>query len=171
SGRTLGSGSCPGCSTPVGITLDEIQLYQSPEYGFDPILTTPLNRTDAYWQRVPFTLISRFTPPGGPPGADVTIEGANLTGASSVRFDTVSAVFSVESDAIIHATAPANVRTGPIHVTAPLGTATSNASFIVTPVIRSFFPTQAPVGFVVSISGLNFTAVTSVTFDGAPAAF
>jgi hypothetical protein len=39
--KTTGTGSCAGCSTPVNIVLDEIQLFQPPEQGNDPRILTP----------------------------------------------------------------------------------------------------------------------------------
>jgi hypothetical protein len=51
-------------------------------------------------------------------GATVTITGANLTGASAVKFGTVAATsFKVESDTEIVATAPKRSKTGSVDVT------------------------------------------------------
>src|SRR5207249_6672962 len=75
--------------------------------------------------------IASFTPAGGLSGAIVTISGTNFTGASAVRFNGVSAGFTVTSATAIQATAPAGVSTGFLTVTTPAGTATSANVFTV----------------------------------------
>ena len=63
----------------------------------------------------------------------MTIYGQRFTGATDVRFNGVSASFSVASDTRITATVPAGATTGPIAVTGPGGTATSATNFTVGP--------------------------------------
>ena len=75
--------------------------------------------------------ITSFTPTSGPPGTIVVITGTDLTGATSVTFDNVSATFTVNSATRITATVPAGATTGKIVVTTPAGTATSAADFTV----------------------------------------
>ncbi len=66
----------------------------------------------------------------GKVGATVEILGQNLTGTSSVTFDGVPATsFSVVSDTYITAIVPAGATTGPVVVTTPSGTMTSNKNF------------------------------------------
>src|SRR5262249_39963665 len=36
--RTVGDGSCTGCSVPVCLFLDHIQIFQQPVAGFDPYI-------------------------------------------------------------------------------------------------------------------------------------
>ena len=57
-------------------------------------------------------------------GTAVTIEGANLTIASAVRFNGVSASYTIKGMQIV-ATVPAGATTGPIAISTPGGTATS----------------------------------------------
>jgi len=76
--------------------------------------------------------ITSFSPTSGPVGGSVEISGTNLTGATSVTFNLVSATFTVNSATHITAVVPAGATTGPIRVTTPLGTATSATSFTVT---------------------------------------
>lgn len=75
--------------------------------------------------------ISGFTPTSGAVGTSVTINGANFTGATAVRFNGVSATFTVQSAAQITTTVPSGATTGPISVVTPNGTAASAAPFTV----------------------------------------
>jgi hypothetical protein len=82
--------------------------------------------------------ITSFSPTSGPVGATVTINGTNFTGATSVKFNGVTATFIVNSATKITATVPTGATTGRITVTTPGGTATSTADFTVTtPHLRS----------------------------------
>ncbi|HWN95064.1 MAG TPA: M6 family metalloprotease domain-containing protein [Methylomirabilota bacterium] len=76
--------------------------------------------------------ITGFTPGSGGAGASVTISGTNFTGATSVRFNGVTASFTVNSGVQISATVPAAATTGPISVMTPNGTAVSAGNFVIT---------------------------------------
>src|SRR5918994_1858609 len=76
--------------------------------------------------------ITSFAPMSGPVGTTVTITGTNFTGATSVKFNGVSATFIVNSATKITATVPTSATTGVITVTTPGGTATSTSNFTVT---------------------------------------
>jgi hypothetical protein len=81
----------------------------------------------------PAPTISSFSPPSGPEGTSVTINGANFTNASGVAFGgTAATAFTVNSDTTVTATVPTGATTGPISVTGPGGTGTSGTSFVVT---------------------------------------
>ncbi|HEY1919097.1 MAG TPA: IPT/TIG domain-containing protein [Streptosporangiaceae bacterium] len=75
--------------------------------------------------------IKRFTPASGAAGANVTIVGQNLSGATSVAFDGTAATIVSDTATKIVATVPAGAATGPITVTTPVGTATSSNTFTV----------------------------------------
>jgi hypothetical protein len=76
--------------------------------------------------------ITSFTPTFGPIGTTVTITGTNFTGATAVKFNGVTATFTVNSATQITATVPTGATTGKITVTTPSGTATSATDFTVT---------------------------------------
>jgi hypothetical protein len=122
---------------------------------------------------IPAPTIASFTPASGPLGATVTINGANFTGATAVRFNGTAATFSVTAATAIQATVPAGTTTGPLSVTTPGGTATSPAAFtfIPAPTIASFTPASGPLGATVTINGTNFTGATAVRFNGTAATF
>jgi subtilisin-like proprotein convertase family protein len=75
--------------------------------------------------------ITSFAPTSGKVGTSVVIAGTNLTGATAVKFGTVSATFTVNSATQITTSVPAGASTGTISVTTPGGTATSATSFVV----------------------------------------
>jgi len=118
--------------------------------------------------------ISSFTPASGPVGTEVIITGANFSGVSSVKFNGApAATFVVDSQTQIRATVPAGATSGKISVTTGGGTAMSATNFTVTapaPSITSFTPASGPVGTEVTITGNSFNGVSSVQFNGAPAA-
>ena len=121
--------------------------------------------------------ISSFSPTSGPVGTSVTISGDNFRGSdpdvTSVRFNGVTATFTIDNPHTITAKVPATATTGPISVTSPDGTATSATNFTVTaspvPTITSFNPTNGPVGTSVVITGTGFTGATAVKFNGVSA--
>ena len=90
--------------------------------------------TDAFIWSVGVTgepTISGFAPESGGTGSSVTISGSGFTGATVVRFNGMSAAFSIVSDTQITATVPSGASTGPISVTGPGGSSTSTTSFTV----------------------------------------
>jgi hypothetical protein len=117
--------------------------------------------------------ISSFTPTSGPVGASVVIHGDNFTGpdpdVTGVKFNGVSAVFTIDNPNKITATVPPGATDGPIALTNSDGTATSAASFDVTPspgpTITSFKPTSGPVGTSVQITGTGLFGASTVTFN------
>lgn len=66
----------------------------------------------------------------GKVGSRVQILGQGLTGTTAVMFSGVPAQsFAVESDTFMAAVVPAGATTGPVQVTTPSGTLTSNVVF------------------------------------------
>ncbi len=71
-------------------------------------------------------------PTSGKIGQRILILGNNLTGTTSVTFNGVPAVFTVERDTFIRATVPSGATTGTVSVVTPTGTLNSNPQFVVT---------------------------------------
>lgn len=117
--------------------------------------------------------IESFSPASGLVGSSVTITGSNFTGATTVKFGTAIASFTVNSATQITAIVPTNAITSLISVTTPDGTSTIATSFVVikAPTITSFSPLSFPVGARVTISGTALDGVSSVSFNGIPASF
>ncbi len=115
-------------------------------------------------------VISDFSPASGPPGQEVIINGGDFTGATSVTFNLVNGTNVVVTAATqVHAFVPTNATTGLIRVTTPAGTAVSSSNFVVTgnaPIVTGFLPASGKAGDPVTISGVNFTTTTNVTFNG-----
>jgi uncharacterized repeat protein (TIGR03803 family) len=101
----------------------------------------------------------------------VEILGQGFTGTTGVSFDGVAATFTIVSDTYLTAVVPTGAKTGTVTVTTPSGTLTSNTSFRVTPVIRSFSPSSGKVGTSVTITGQSLTQTTKVAFGGKAAKF
>lgn len=124
-------------------------------------------------QRPP-PIISGFSPVSGAPGVSVEIQGTNLSGATSVKFNGVPASFLPLAGSL-RATVPLNATSGPISVTTPAGSDKSKDSFTVTagpaPVITSFSPTSGDLGASVEIQGQFLRDILSVKFNGEEAAF
>jgi hypothetical protein len=120
------------------------------------------------------TAVSGFHPSSGGAGTTVTILGSSFTGATAVSFNgTPAQSFTVVSDSRIDAVVAAGTTSGPISVTAPLGTATSSASFsfFAPPTITSVSPTTAGVRATVTVTGTHLNGATGVTLNGTSAPF
>jgi large repetitive protein len=63
--------------------------------------------------------IKKFSPTSGPVGTSVVITGTSLSQASAVKFGTVVATFTVNSDTQVTATVPTGAVTAKISVTTP----------------------------------------------------
>jgi uncharacterized repeat protein (TIGR01451 family) len=110
--------------------------------------------------------VSSFSPPSAVTGAVVSISGTYLCGASSVKFGSHPARFSIVSPTQINTTVPNGATSAPISVATPAGTAASQSSFTVTLAITSFSPRTGPPGTVVTIDGLGFNTGSTVAFNG-----
>jgi hypothetical protein len=119
-------------------------------------------------------VITGFSPTNGVGGTQVTLDGGDFTGTTSVTFNGVAVQFNVTSASQIIAIAPTNAGSGPIVITTPNGSAASNIPFdsvSLAPVITGFNPASGKAGDPIVIQGLNFADVTNVTFNGTNAQF
>lgn len=112
-------------------------------------------------------------------GEIVTISGSNFTGATSVFFGLNAAIFLVNNDNTITATAPLGSE-GTVHLIVTNADGPSAPSVFdeytyialpTTPAVSSISPTSGTVngGTAVSITGSNFTGATNVLFGTTPA--
>jgi len=76
-------------------------------------------------------VISTFSPQQGVAGEEVIIDGRHFTHVSAVRFDSLAAVFQVQSDVRILAVVPDSAVSGKISVVNPAGTTVSDSIFTV----------------------------------------
>jgi hypothetical protein len=118
-------------------------------------------------------LITAILPAAAQVGEIITITGVNFSGASNVSFNGVTAAYEVNSDGEIIAEVPAGATNGPISVTTAGGTAYSENFTVIIPLpaITSFSPASGLVGNLVTITGVNFTGATNVSFNGTAAAY
>lgn len=113
---------------------------------------------------LPSPRITSFSPASAPVGAQVFIIGANFTGTTAVRFNGVSATFTVQSSTSIIATVPVGATTGPVTVVTPNATVTSTIIFKVAPKITGFQPGTGIPGQNVTILGTSLANPTQVRF-------
>ena len=120
--------------------------------------------------------LTRVSPAAGPTsgGTRVTLTGAHLTGATSVRFGTVGATsIVVQSPTTIVATSPAHaVGKVNVSVTTAGGSASVEEAFAYTaaPVLDFVDPGSGPLlATPVTLVGTGLTADAQVTFGGTPA--
>ncbi len=141
-----------------------------------PAGTSPVTSGDQY-TFVPYPRVTHIEPGEGPAtgGTTVTLEGADLSGASVVQFGGSNAGFTVESANRISAVAPPGHGTVDVTVTTGYGTsATSPAdrfSYVAAPTISKISPNkgEAAGGQPVTITGTNFTGASVVRFGSVTA--
>jgi Leucine-rich repeat (LRR) protein len=119
--------------------------------------------------------ISVVEPPAGTAGTRFTVTGFNLVGVKDVSMNGVPAPFITQRDSLsftqtITAFVPLGTTGGTVSVTASGGKAFSQQSFTVWPTvaITSASPTQGTAGTIVTLRGINFTTVATVSIGGVP---
>ena len=124
--------------------------------------------------------ISSFAPVIGAAGTGVTITGTNFSGATAVSFNGHPAQFTVSNSGTVTTAVPVGATNGPITVTTLDGTATSSATFTVTPGGIPFSLAATPssqivtagasTGYTVNISrNTSFTDNLTFSVTGLPA--
>ena len=119
-----------------------------------------------------------MSPNAGPLGSGTTvaITGTELSGATSVRFGSAAATFTVTSPTSITAVSPAGTGTVDVTVTTPSGTSSTSSSdrfsYTPAPTVTGLSPAGGPVGggTTVTISGTNFSGASGVKFGSTSAA-
>ena len=148
-------------ASSISITADtQLQAVVPAGATSGPITVT--SPAGSWTTSVPFYLppsVSSFSPTVGLPGTAVTINGTSFLNASAVRFNGVSAPFTVDTATRITATVPAGTSSGAISVTAPAGGAASSGSFTV--LVPPTITTQPASQTVALGSSVTFTVSAS----------
>ncbi len=112
--------------------------------------------------------ITSFSPTSGGVGTVVVITGTNLTGATSVRINSLTMTgFVVNSDTQITFTVAPTATTGPVRVIKSGGISVLGGTFTVVPLsIAGFSPASGPAGTLVTITGISLDQVRGVRFGG-----
>ncbi|MDN0194554.1 IPT/TIG domain-containing protein [Streptomyces sp. S.PNR 29] len=124
--------------------------------------------------------VTGVSPERGPAsgGTTVTLTGANLTGATAVRFDGLAATsFTVDSATQITAVTPAHAAgAAAVTVTTPAGTSnpddpSAHFYYAAPPSLTSLSPPSGTTagGTLVTLTGNNLLGATAVRFDGTSA--
>jgi len=114
--------------------------------------------------------ITSLAPTSGPQagGTSVVITGTGFTGASAVNFGSTAATgYTVNSDTQITATAPAGSGAVDVLVTTGAGTNAAGTKYTYTgaaPTVTALSPTSGASGTSVTITGTNFTNLSTVKF-------
>ena len=112
--------------------------------------------------------ITSFAPSSGPVGTSVVIAGANLTGATAIKFGGVDATaFTVDSTNQITSTVPTGAITGAITVVTPAGSATSGENFAVTELSQTISFDPLPIKEI----GTSPFALTATASSGLPVSY
>jgi hypothetical protein len=169
-GTNISSYTSIQATAPLGVTSGPIGVFSS----LGGFVTSSNVVTSNFF--VP-PVISSCTPFTGRAGTNVLLRGTNFLGTTSIQFgSTFASTFTVLSNGAVSVTVPANAATGPIRLTAPAGswstdTSAPGSNFVVQPIIFGFTPGFGPVGTSVTITGANFNVGTpSVKFGGVAAA-
>lgn len=106
---------------------------------------------------VPYPIISGFTPATGMSGLLISISGNNFGGINSVKFNNITASFSITNNNLITATIPTGNVYGNIFMQGASGVYTySPAKFFPSTPITGLFPSTAKSNEKLIISGFNF---------------
>jgi hypothetical protein len=105
-------------------------------------------------------------------GNQVIITGSAFTGATSVKFGTKNASFTVNSDTQITTTAPSNSSAVQVVVTTPYGNSIPVWYFYIQPPSKSSLSSSAGplASATTTLTGSNLVTTTGVSFGATPAA-
>lgn len=164
-------------NSATSITATVPQLGTGP-YSISVSTVLSTATADTVFTVVDNPTLTGFSPGHGAPGSQITIEGTNFVGVTSVRFGSLNAAsFQVLSPTQIVATVPSTTSFGavPIVVTAAGVTLTSSSLFDLHGLPQLASPalnlTTGTSGTPVKISGSNLYDVTEVKFGSYVATF
>ncbi|MFG2491173.1 IPT/TIG domain-containing protein [Streptomyces caniferus] len=159
------------------VIVSDTQITAKTPAGTGPVQVTVTAPTGTSTQNVFFTyaaapVLTALIPSSGPTagGNVVTLNGTNLTGATSVKFGSNSAVILTNTTTQITAIAPtAPPSTVNVTVTTPGGTSNPlpyTYTATPAPTLTTVSPTSGPTtgGNIVTLNGTNLTSATSVKF-------
>ncbi len=115
------------------------------------------------WQPV----LSSFAPQHAQQGAEITIRGEHFTATTQVKFNGISATFTLDSDTQIRAIVPSSSTTGKISVTNSAGTSVSASDFFMQYALAT--NAQGSGSITLNPAGNVYDEGTSVTVTAAPA--
>ncbi|TGE05546.1 IPT/TIG domain-containing protein [Hymenobacter fodinae] len=120
-----------GINYPDGIHLDDASYAKIATMAREKILQIVTNTVPGPGA-TPAPTITSFSPTSGAVGDLVTINGTNLTGATSLKLNGTTAAINSNNGSAIQTTVPAGATSGVWSVVTPGGTAVSTNSFTVT---------------------------------------
>ncbi|MEP7341034.1 MAG: putative Ig domain-containing protein, partial [Acidobacteriota bacterium] len=125
-------------------------------------------------QPVACQTVTGISPASSAVNTSITITGTNLSGVIEVIFTNgQSAQFTVDSTTMITATVPVGAMTGPITLKKPACADVQTTTFTVQaicPTVAGYAPQTGAIGQEVTITGTNFTVMTTVAFSANAAA-
>jgi parallel beta-helix repeat protein len=176
-------GGTPASSFTVNSGTQVTAVSPARAAGAADILVTTVGGTSANTSADNFTYVAQPAISGINPnrgavacGTAVVLTGTAIDYVTQVTFDGTAANFTVQSATQITAISPAHAAaTTDVRVTSPGGaspnTSADDFTYLPPPSVSSLAPAGGPLagGNTVTITGVSFSDVTSVTFGGTPA--
>lgn len=171
-----------GAAPAAAFTLDTATRITATTPAIAPgVVLVTVTTPDGTSNGVPFfylgaPVVSTLSPAQGPRagGNTVVISGCNLAVVTGVRFGSVSATFTVDSDTQITAVAPPGTGVALVTALSPGGTsAAAYYSYLPAPVVTGLAPAQGPEsgGNEVTVTGSGLGLALVVTFGAVPVSF
>uniref|UniRef100_UPI000AA36068 beta strand repeat-containing protein n=1 Tax=Nocardia amamiensis TaxID=404578 RepID=UPI000AA36068 len=166
-------GLTPAASFTV-VSDTQITAVAPARTGTAAVTVTTIGGTSGavFYTFVPAPTLTSIVPGSGPEtgGNTVSLIGTRFTGATTVEFGgTPAASFTVISDAVITAVAPAGTGTVAVTITTPGGTGNPlTYSYVPVPTLASVVPDSGPQtgGNTVILTGAELNGTTAVNFGG-----
>lgn len=154
-------------NSPYAVAIGDLNLD-----GFPEVITTNFTSEyiSVYKNQVVVPSVERFDPSIAGEGTKIIIKGNNFSNATAVNFGGIPAAsFTIIDSSTIEAITGKGAG-GAVEVVNNFGSGKLDGfTFTAPPVIESFTPDIADSGVVVTITGINFIEVSSVSFGGVPA--